>query len=152
MACVTAWYELSDRRHPWMIHWIRFHFLGLLFSVIRCNDVPNSIACNAAIKAPSEQQQFINGAWIVWKWLNDVQMMPCDASEMSAVCGHHYKIVKKNWEFRGDLMMSKGGHYQGRLGASTGHKVGKDGHIMLKKWPIYALMNISCSFYALIMP
>ena len=31
--------------------------------------------------------------------MNDAQMMPCDASEMSAVCGHHDKIVKKNWEF-----------------------------------------------------
>ena len=29
-------------------------------------------------------------------------------------------------------MMSKGGHCQGKLGASTGHKVGKDAHIMLK--------------------
>ena len=77
--------------------------------------------CNVAIKAPSEQQQFINGALIVWKWLNDAQMMPCDASEMSAVCGHHDKIVKENWDFWGELMMSKGGHYQGKLGASTGH-------------------------------
>ena len=59
-------------------------------------------------------------------------MMPCDASEMSAVCGHHDKIVKKNRELLGDLMMSEGGHYQGKLGASTGHKVGKDAHIMLE--------------------
>ena len=29
-------------------------------------------------------------------------------------------------------MMSEGGHYQGKLGASTGHKVGKDAHIMLE--------------------
>ena len=35
--------------------------------------------CNVAIKAPSEQQQFINGTLIEWKWLNDTQMMPCDA-------------------------------------------------------------------------
>ena len=29
-------------------------------------------------------------------------------------------------------MMSKGGHYQGKLGASAGHKVGKDAHAMLE--------------------
>ena len=29
-------------------------------------------------------------------------------------------------------MMSKGGHYQDKLGASTGHKVGKNAHIMLE--------------------
>ena len=39
-------------------------------------------------------------------------------------------------------MMFKGWHYQGKLGASTGHKVGKDAHIMLQWWPIYALMNV----------
>ena len=71
--------------------------------------------CNMATKGPSEGQQF-NGALIVWKLLNDAHTMPFDASEVSAVCVNHDKIVKKTgiwW----DLTMSKGGHYQCKLGA-----------------------------------
>ena len=100
--------------------------------------------CNMATKGPSEWQQ-LNGALIVWKLLNDAHMMPLDATEVSAVCVHHDKIVKKT----GSLMrstMSKGEHYQCKLEALTGHKVGEDAHNMLKWWPIYALINILCLF------